>query len=113
MKSRLLALTFVCLSLGALRAEAQRNFPCNPVDVASFGNRVHVQCNPGNGPIVFFAVSTANTATAQRFQDLALAALLNGKKLTIQYNQGDTTTGPAFGCASSDCRPAQSILIHK
>jgi hypothetical protein len=38
---------------------------------------------------------------------------INGKKLTIQYNQGDTTTGPAFGCASSDCRPALSILINR
>jgi hypothetical protein len=113
MKSRVLVLTFVCLSLGALRAEAQRNLECNPVDVASFGNRVHVRCNPGNGPIVFFAVSTENPATAQRFQDLALAALLNGKKLTIQYEQRDTTTGPAFGCASSDCRPALSILINR
>jgi len=109
----MLVLVVVCLSLGALRASAQANFTCNPVNVASFSSRVHVKCSPGSGAIVFFAVSTTNTATAQRFQDLALSALVNNKTLTIQFNPADITTGPGFGCASVNCRPASAIFINK
>jgi hypothetical protein len=112
MKTRMLVLVFVCLSLGALRASAQA-INCNPVNVATFSNRVHVRCNPGSGAIVFFAVSSANAAAAQRFQDLAVAALVNNKTLFIQFNAADTTTGPAFGCLSSDCRPALGTFINK
>ena len=113
MKTRMLVLVVACLSFGALRASAQASFTCNPVNVASFSSRVHVKCNPGNGAIVFFAVSAANTATAQRFQDLALSALVNNKTLTIQFNQADTTTCPTFGCASVNCRAATAIFINK
>ena len=113
MKLRMLGLVVVCLFVGAVRANAQANFTCNPVNVASFASRVHVKCNPGDGPIVFFAVSTANTATAQRFEDLALSALINNKTLTLQFNPADVTTGPVFGCASSNCRAASAIFINK
>jgi hypothetical protein len=88
------------------------NFTCNPVNVASFGNRVHVKCAPGAGAIIFFAVNTTNAGTAQRFTDIAVAALVNNKSLLIQFDPANTT-GPSFGCALDNCRPAASIFINK
>jgi hypothetical protein len=88
------------------------NFSCNPINVASFGNRVHVKCAPGDGAIVFFAVSATNPAVAQRFTDIAVAALVNNKSLLIQFDPANTT-GPSFGCALDNCRPAASIFINK
>jgi len=57
-------------------------------------------------------VNTTNPDATQRFTDIALAALVNNKSLLIQFAPANTT-GPSFGCALNDCRPAGSIFINK
>jgi hypothetical protein len=87
-------------------------FNCNPADVASWGNRVHVRCSPSAGVIAFFAVNTTNPGATERFTEIALAALVNNKTLAIEFNPADAS-GPSFGCALSNCRPALAIVIVK
>ncbi|HET7437339.1 MAG TPA: hypothetical protein VFN10_21720 [Thermoanaerobaculia bacterium] len=111
MKTVIFALVVISLVAFAPAAHAT-NFTCNPINVASFANRVHVQCGPGAGVLVFFAVSTANPATAQRFVEISTAALVNNKSLLIQFDPANAT-GPSFGCAINNCRPAASIFINK
>ncbi len=88
-----------------------RDFPCNPVSVASFGNRVHVKCAGGDGPIVFFALNTTNPGAAS-FTTIATAALVHNKSLLIVYDPNNNT-GPSFGCALGNCRPASAIFVNK
>ncbi len=111
MRTAIFAALVASLVAFAPSAHAE-NFSCNPVNVASFGNRVHVKCAPGDGAIVFFAVNTTNPGAAQRFSDIAVAALVNNKSLLIQFDPANTT-GPSFGCALDNCRPAASIFINK
>jgi hypothetical protein len=111
MKTAIFAVLVASVLAFAPSAHAE-NFTCNPVNVASFGNRVHVKCAPGAGAIVFFAVSTSNPGVAQRFTDIAVAAVVHNKSLLIQFDP-TTTTGPSFGCALDNCRPAASIFINK
>jgi hypothetical protein len=104
----------VCILLVASTASAHQSFTCTPSNIASFSNRVHVECNPGLNPTLkYFAVPTTDAAAAQRFLDIALAAILNNKTLTIRYELLDGGVGAAFGCAIADCRAASGITISK
>jgi hypothetical protein len=40
-------------------------------------------------------------------------AQVAGKKLSIQYDAADATTGPAFGCLAQDCRVIRGIGIDQ
>ena len=99
------------------------NFTCTPLQVGSFeggapNNRVHVLCttstpDAGNN-IFFFAVPAADTAYANRFISIATAALTTGRTLVIGFTSGKSTdlNNAAFGCLSTDCRYASSIIIQ-
>ncbi|HEX8692544.1 MAG TPA: hypothetical protein VF746_09010 [Longimicrobium sp.] len=84
---------------------------CQPVDVAAFANRVHVLCSvAAPGGFVFFAVSTANTAHANRLLSVLMMAHLTGRKVKVGYDPADTS-GTAFGCQASDCRRLLSVAV--
>jgi hypothetical protein len=88
--------------------------PCTVSEVGVFENRIHVKCaNPqagAFGQITFFAVSTANSANAARFLTLFDSALVENRKLTIQYELFDIS-GEQFGCRSTDCRAARGAIL--
>jgi len=87
-------------------------FTCTPVGVATFTNRVHVRCSTAAPPggIYWFAVSTANSASASRFLSIFTTAMVTGKNLRIWYTPSDTS-GSAFGCLVSDCRTATGAEV--
>jgi hypothetical protein len=106
------AVLSICLMFVAATARSETFFTCHPIEVASWGERVHVRCSPGNGPISYFAVNTSNPGATQRFTDIVTAALINNASLSIQYDAADTS-GPAYGCLLANCRPARGVFIRK
>ena len=85
---------------------------CTPGKVATFPNRVHVECTATvGGGILFFAVASSDTGYANRFMSLASSALVAGRTLRIFYDPADTS-GSTFGCGTSDCRKAPGIAIQ-
>lgn len=106
-----LALVVTCLLVPAVHA-SPTTFACHPTEVAAFDNRIHVLCNPTAGAIGFFAVSTANTAKADRFRELATAAIVHDKVLVIFFDSFDLSGG-TFGCNNANCRNATGILLRK
>lgn len=111
MKRIMMAVVVACTMFITQRAQAAI-FNCNPVNVTSWGERVHVQCSPAAGTILYFAVNTTNPGATQRFTEIALAAVVHNKTLAIQYDPADKS-GPTFGCAVANCRPARAIVINK
>ena len=87
-------------------------FTCTPIAVAAFTNRVHVRCSTAAPPggIYWFAVSTANSASASRFLSIFTTAKVTGKNLRIWYTPSDTS-GSAFGCLVGDCRIATGAEV--
>ncbi len=86
---------------------------CNPIEVATlFNQRVHVKCATNIGGFVFFAVPTSSSDMANQVLSLATIALANNKTLGIQFDKNDNS-GPAYGCALSDCRPLQGLQLFK
>jgi hypothetical protein len=88
--------------------------PCTVSEVAVFENRIHVRCtNPQSGtfgPISFFAVSTGNSTNAARFLTIFNSALVENRKLTIQYELFDIS-GQDFGCMATNCRAARGAFL--
>lgn len=88
--------------------------PCTVTEVGVFENRIHVRCKDQQsgvfGPIWFFAVSTGNASNAARFLTLFNSALVENRKLTIQYELFDMS-GQAFGCMANDCRAALGAVL--
>jgi hypothetical protein len=111
---RLIAVvTAALLVLGsASRSSAASTFyTCKSVDVHSFAERIHVRCNqPTGGGIVFFAVSTANSAHAARILSVLMTAHLTGRNIVVEYDPNDTS-GTAFGCQAHDCRRLLSVGV--
>lgn len=97
--------------IGAQPAAQDLAAHCNPATVESRSNLVRVRCTAAVGNGKYYAVPTTNAATAERFVAIALAALINNKRLTIIYKFQDPN-GPNFGCLPPNCRPAQTILIE-
>jgi hypothetical protein len=93
--------------------------PCLVNQVATFANRVHVQCsNPSIfGGVRFFAVPTSNSGEAARLMTLGAAALASGKPLGIEakYTVIPSIDGnyASWGCAEHDCRRALSVALTK
>jgi hypothetical protein len=87
-------------------------YSCTPVRVAVFTNRVHVRCAAAApGGIVFFAVSTTDSASASRFLSVFSTALATGRQINVSYDANDTS-GQAWGCLSADCRIATGAEVH-
>jgi hypothetical protein len=96
----------------ALSTSASANdLTCSPVEVAVFPkSRVHVRCVSGDGPILFFAVSVADSGDANRVLSITSAALLAKRELIILYDRNDVSGG-SIGCLADNCRLIQGIIM--
>ena len=98
----------------AARVEAETH-ACRVQDVFVFPDRVHVRCDQpkkdAGKEIYFFAVSTKNAETADRFMTLAATALVSGRQFVVNFSAGDTS-GQSFHCQPWDCRRAESFGIQ-
>lgn len=90
------------------------SYGCTVSEVGVFANRIHVRCTkPAPGPfgdIWFFAVSTANSTTAARFLTMFNSALVENRRLTLQYDAFDSS-GEQFGCRAVDCRGVDGAIL--
>jgi hypothetical protein len=110
-----------CCALGAAVTSAHAQAPsaaqattadCTPTLVGTVLARVHVRCaTPVSGGVIFFAVRAADSPFADRFLKLATDALIAKRTLVIHYDPNDTT-GPVWGCAIVECRPASGISMR-
>jgi hypothetical protein len=101
--SRLVPALVLGLSLASVPAFAD-SASCTPSNVAVLSNRIHVKCAASvAGGIWYFALSTSDTAHANRTLSLLSTALAGGRTLSIDYNPS-TTAGTSIGCQSNDCR---------
>jgi hypothetical protein len=107
-----LALAGAC-ALIAFPVPALANFfLCTAQEAAIFpGSRIHVLCNPGDGAIVFFALSVANPDTSRVFS-LVETAVAARRPLGITYDPNDLS-GAAIGCINSNCRLIQAIGLER
>jgi hypothetical protein len=102
----ILAVVLLGSSTPTQASEPTDYFTCTPLGVAAFTSRVHVRCSAAApGGIVYFAVSTADSASSSRFLSVFTTAKVMGKNLGIYYTASDTS-GNAWGCNASDCRIA-------
>lgn len=83
---------------------------CVPVQVATFVDRIHVQCEEGIGNIIFFAAQTGNQL-ADQYLTLILTAFNSEKRLFVYFDLSDTS-GAAYGCQVSDCRAILGIILE-
>jgi hypothetical protein len=87
-------------------------FLCTAQEAAIFpGSRIHVLCNPGDGAIVYFALSVANPDTS-RVLSLIEAAVAARRPLGVTYDPSDLS-GAAIGCINSNCRLIQAIGLER
>ena len=87
-------------------------FLCTAQEAAIFpGSRIHVLCNPGDGAIVYFALSVANP-DAGRVLSLIEAAVAARRPLGITYDPNDLS-GAAIGCINSNCRLIQALGLER
>jgi hypothetical protein len=82
---------------------AETSISCTPVDVVTFQGRVHVRCAAPVAGIVFFAVSTQDSAFVARVLSVIATAQVAGRTLSIRYDPTDLS-GAAIGCQNNDCR---------
>jgi len=97
---------------------------CYVVDVATFGDRVHIHCGipntgcgtatgyctakmPGEPP--YFAVETTSPMAASVVQS-GLAALANKRALEITYS--DSPDDNPAGCQQNDCRRILGVIAR-
>ena len=86
---------------------------CNVTEVGHVDlNRVHVSCSNNPGGMRFFAVRNADSELANRLLSLAMAALAHDLDLYVLYDPSDNS-GPTFGCAANDCRPARGVTVAR
>ncbi|MEB2345104.1 MAG: hypothetical protein OZ948_10195 [Deltaproteobacteria bacterium] len=104
------ALAFASALLPALAARAALEWvSCDPIDVATFENRIHVRCSASvGGGIFYFARPVTDGAETQRYLSTLLAAQVAGRTLSILTDLADTS-GAAFGCGASDCRRFEAV----
>jgi hypothetical protein len=89
-----------------------KDFTCSPVEAAVFPkSRVHVRCASGDGPILFFALSVADSEDANRILSISSAALLAKRELLILYDPNDVS-GDSIGCLANNCRLIQGIIMY-
>jgi hypothetical protein len=89
-------------------------FTCTPGDVAVFTDRVHIRCTNGAPPgdaIYYFAVSTADSASAGRFLSIFTTAKVTNKTVAILYDPNDTS-GESWGCLATNCRVAYGAVLE-
>ncbi len=86
-------------------------FTCTPDQVAVFTDRVHVHCTTGSLGIYYFAVSTADAASAARYLSIFTTAFALGKTVQVYYGITDES-GTAFGCLYTDCRAITGAIAQ-
>jgi hypothetical protein len=85
---------------------------CVPVQVSVSDKRVHVKCQTGVGPIVYFAAATDDKGTATNYLTIMLDAISGKKQLFVDVLMDDLT-GEPYGCKNADCRPIQAVSIEQ
>jgi hypothetical protein len=99
------------LLLGTHPAAAANEWvTCDPVNVATFANRVHVKCAASIGGVQWFAQSSDDEAETARIMSTLLVAQVAGRTLTIFTDLSDTS-GASFGCQASDCRLINGLAM--
>ncbi len=95
-----------------LAPEAYAEFTCNIGEVAVFTDRIHVNCNPANGAIRFFAASAAQgeVLNTNRFLTLLNTAYALGKPVVVGYDTNTAANPPS--CLVTDCRKILSVKIR-
>ncbi|MDE3012439.1 MAG: hypothetical protein KGI67_16275, partial [Pseudomonadota bacterium] len=106
------ALLFALIALWPAAASAQEKMAaCRPVETAVFQNRIHVRCEtPVDKRFPFFAVSTVDPRSANRFLSVAETAQVTERFVMVDFDSNDTS-GSAFGCGADNCRVARAILL--
>lgn len=85
-------------------------YQCNPVSVAAYTTRVHVQCDVPVSGISYFAAPATNPKHAARSLSLLLTAQATGNSVSVLYDPSDTS-GSSFGCGVDDCRTMIGVAI--
>ena len=107
--ARTFCLFVLGMVLGSTRAQAAETFvSCTPVQIMTYQVRVHVKCAAAIGGVVFFAVSTQDSAHAARVLSVITAAQVAGRTPTILYDPADLS-GAAIGCQTNDCRLIRAV----
>jgi hypothetical protein len=102
----------VMLVLGSASPSFATYFTCKSTEVRVFPERIHVRCDKAaSGGIVYFAISTTNSAHAARILSLLTTAHLTARNLVVEYDPNDTS-GTAFGCQANDCRRILSVGVQ-
>ncbi len=84
---------------------------CNPTEVATFTNRIHVHCSVGVGDIDFFAAPT-NSEHVDRYLSIIMFAIERNTELFVAYDISDLS-GSSFGCRNDDCRAIHGLIAPK
>jgi len=95
---------------GVTAPDASTWVNCTANSVGVFSNRIHVRCNESYSGIRYFAYP-ATTAAAARYLSVLASAQVSGHLLQVLYDPADTS-GTAYGCAASNCRPIQGIALY-
>jgi hypothetical protein len=97
------------LSLSSRTAKAAETWvSCTPVRVVTYQGRVHVQCAAPINGVVYFAVSTQDSAFAARVLSVIATAQVARRTLSILYDPADLS-GAAIGCQNTDCRLIRGV----
>lgn len=90
--------------------EGQTWVVCTPISVATFYERVHVECTEIYNGVRYFAISTTSAANSARILSTMAAAQVAGRTINVLYDPQDTS-GEAFGCLATDCRTIIAVGI--
>jgi hypothetical protein len=83
---------------------------CVPVSIAVLSSRIHVECLSG-AAFRYFAAPVNDPNTGEFLTALS-TALSNIPITEVQIGYyDDTTSGPPFGCAASDCRRISYVIV--
>jgi hypothetical protein len=86
-------------------------YTCTPWKVATYGNRVHVECTVATGDgFKFFATPTSDYKNAARILSLLLTAKATTRDVEVLYDPDDDTSGVPWGCLAADCRPILGVV---
>jgi hypothetical protein len=97
-------------------AQETRETICAPVDVSAFRDRVQLQCaevvRDGSESVRLFAVPAADAEFANRFLNMASAALVGGRVLVVQYQGKSILPGDTRPSCGKECRLVVAISIR-
>jgi hypothetical protein len=83
---------------------------CKVIEVATFPNRVHVQCQYDPSSPTFYASPTSSSSEATRLVTLGSAALMGAGDLLVVW-EPFVYDAASFGCLVKDCRRPTEIRL--